>query len=73
MPSTTRGGGSPLWDGTWCEEEEVVAAEVEDSAVCSTSSMGEGDSKERLGEVYAVAGELRRDDPGLLLSRHGME
>ena len=60
-------------EALWCEEEEEVAAKAEDSAVCLMSSMGEGDSKERLGEVYAVAGECRCDDPGLLLSRHGME
>ena len=60
-------------EALWCEKEEEVATEVEDSAVCSTSSMGEGDGEERLGEVYTVAGECRRDEPGLLLSRHGME
>ena len=59
-------------EAQWCEEEEEVATEVEDSAVCSTSSMGEGDSEERLGEVHAVAGGCRHDDPGLLLSRHRM-
>ena len=40
----------------WCEEEEEVAAKIEDSAVSLTSSMGEVDGKERLGEVYVVAG-----------------
>ena len=39
----------------WCEEEEEVAAKIEDSAVGSTSSMGKVDGEERLGEVYVVA------------------
>ena len=55
----------------WCEGD--VAAEVEDSAVCSKSSIGEGDGEERFGEVYVVAGDCRRDGPGLLLSCNRME
>ena len=58
-------------EAQWCEGD--VAAEVEDSAVCSKSSIGEGDGEERFGEVYVVAGECRRNGPGLLLSRHRME
>jgi hypothetical protein len=61
-------------DSSCAQYDADADADVEDSAVCSTSSsMGEGEGEEeRIGEVYAVAGDWRRDGPGLL-SRHGIE